>query len=121
MKQKKHCKHVKTDGQACRAWAGEGSEYCFSHDPETRREHQLATVKGGSVRQFKGELSPVVLSGPEDVCGLLAQTINELRAGEVPPQVANSIGYLAGQLTRAFETTILARKIARIELIVERN
>ena len=77
-------------------------------------------AEAASAVQVRGGLEPVPLDRPEDVCTLLATTINEVRAGAVPPAVANSIGYLAGQWTKSFETAELARKIAGLELIVQR-
>ena len=118
---KRTCTHVKDDGNPCEAVPVSGSEYCFFHDPKMREEHQQATSKGGSARQFKGGLPPVAIDKPEDVCTLLAQTINELRAGDIPPQVANSIGYLAGQYSRSYETAVLAKKLDTLAQVMGRR
>ncbi len=120
MKQRQRCQATRSDGQPCRAWARSGSRFCFFHDPAMQDDRREAAARGGAVRGFEGGLEPVPLDRPEDVCRLLAATINEVRSGAVPPAVANSIGYLAGQWTKSFETAELARKIAGLELIVQR-
>ena len=101
-KRKEKCKHIKKDGQRCRSWAVKGSELCFFHSPETREVHLAATTKGGSVRQFNGGLQPIEIKNAHDICDLLALTINEVRAGILPPQVANTIGFLSVNWLKAF-------------------
>jgi hypothetical protein len=43
------------------------------------------------------------LTRPEDVRRLLSATINEVRRGEVEPNIAAKIGYLANILLAAFK------------------
>ena len=42
------CKYLKIDGNKCKAQAIKGSEYCFFHNPATRKKHLEASKKGGT-------------------------------------------------------------------------
>jgi hypothetical protein len=115
------CTSKKENGEPCKAHAMKGSEFCFLHNPkvpeEEKREMQS---KGGSVGKITVEtpLPPLPIATPRDVMNLLADTINRTRSNEVPPQIANTVGYLSGVFLKAFETSELKDKIDALERIL---
>lgn len=112
MSEEKKCKHILLDGSQCNAWALTDKQFCFSHDPQSREAKLEAVRKGGAAKEIELEypLQLIHISTPRDVVLLLAETINEVRAGELDPKIANTIGYLAGHLTRAFEVAEVNEK-----------
>ncbi len=88
-----------------------GAEYCFVHNPAIpEEERQEARIKGGKANIVKvvNPLSEISINGSSDVVYLLTATISEVRNGNLDPRIANTIGYLAGHLLKAFE----AKKVA---------
>jgi hypothetical protein len=55
------------------------------------------------------------LASPKDVSHLLADSINQLRRGELDPRVANAVGYLSTVLLRALEQGPLEDRVAKLE------
>ncbi|MEI6438001.1 MAG: hypothetical protein WCO69_04545 [Candidatus Omnitrophota bacterium] len=110
------CSHFHEDGKQCGAFALTGKALCFSHDPESREAKLEAVVKGGQTKakRVTEPLTPVGIKVPQDVVTLLIQTIGELRSGEVDQKMATTIGFLSGQLLRAFE---FARNTHRMDII----
>jgi len=114
-----NCKYIKTDGEQCQAKAMKGSDYCFTHNPDTQIEKHLAVVKGGlNSKRIRLDLEPLSIKTPQEVSRLLEDTINKVRSGEMPPNVANSLGYLAGHTLKAIETTELQDKVVELEAVI---
>ncbi len=111
----KQCAYLKEDGSGCGAFAVDGSEFCFSHDPRSREQKALAVRKGGETTREEWRLDPVKIKGAGDAKKLLSLVIDEVRAGEIPSRAAQCIGYLAGVFLRASELTDLEVRMARIE------
>jgi len=96
-----------------------GSDYCFTHNPETKIEKHLAVVKGGlASKRVKLDLEPLSLKTPQGVAELLEDTINRVRSGEMPPKIANTIGYLAGHTLKALEVSNLDQRVEMVESII---
>ena len=96
-----------------------GSDYCFSHNPDTQIEKHLAVVKGGlNSKKVNLDLEPLSIKTPQEVSMLLEDTINGVRSGELPPNIANTIGYLAGHALKALETADLEEKIKELEAVI---
>jgi len=96
-----------------------GSDYCFTHNPETKIEKHLAVVKGGlASKRVKLDLEPLSLKTPQGVAELLEDTINRVRSGEMPPNIANTIGYLAGHTLKALEVSNLDQRVEMVESII---
>ena len=113
------CKFIKPDGEQCRARAMKGSEYCFTHNPDTQIEKHLAVVKGGlASKRVKLDLKPLSIKSPQEVGKLLEDTINGVRSGEIPPNIANTIGYLAGHALKALEASNLDQRVEIVESIL---
>jgi len=58
------------------------------------------------------------LGNAEEVASLLANSINQLRRGQLDPRVANSVGYLASVLLRALEQGSVEERLAQLEAIL---
>lgn len=96
-----------------------GSDYCFTHNPDTQEEKHLAVVKGGlNSKRIKLELEPLSIKTPQEVSVLLEDTINGVRSGEIPPNIANTIGYLSGHIIKALETEDIKDKILELEAVI---
>lgn len=124
MIQPKQCKQILENGQQCGAYAIAGSEYCFSHDPESRERHLIACKKGGSVKQIavNHELQTVEVKTPTDVIYLLNTTIQEVRDGKLDPRIANTIGYLSSHLLKAYEIANIDEKVEEVRaVLIERK
>lgn len=116
------CTFIKDNGEQCKAYAMTNSSYCFLHnpdiDPEAKRSAQIQGGKTTLIKVAEG-LPTVKVKSPQDVAVLLEQTINEVREGSLPPQVANCIGYLAGGLLKAFELGDIESRLTSIEDVIK--
>lgn len=89
------CQHTKFDGRPCHARRVTGSDFCFFHDPGKGAERERAQRAGGSksrVAALPSTAPDARLLDARDVVKLLAETINQVRRGEVDPKVANAVG-----------------------------
>jgi hypothetical protein len=113
------CQFIKDDGNQCEAMVMKDATFCFSHNPETQGAKHLAVVKGGenSKKTVLG-LEPLTIQTPKQVVSLLESTINGVRSGEVPPNIANTIGYLAGHALKALEASDLDQRLEVIESVL---
>ena len=99
------------------------SEFCFTHNPDTRELREAAVSLGGKTpKKNLNPLPPVEINSSKDVIRLLVTTINEVRSGVIDLRVANCVGYLSGHLIKAFEVGDITEKIELINsLIIERR
>jgi hypothetical protein len=92
---------------------------CVFHDPARASDGRRARRAGGLTRSAPRVLpatTPVVqLNSCKDVAGVLAESINQVRRGELDPRVANAIGYLAGLLLKAHEQVAVEDRLLKIE------
>jgi hypothetical protein len=103
-------------GNECRAAAVVGTQFCALHgDPE--RAAALGRMGGLKNRHYVDTEEVIITppSTPEDVKNLLAQAIVDVRAKRLDPRSASTITYMSSALLRAFESTDLQQRIARIE------
>jgi hypothetical protein len=112
------CEHVKPNGQRCKARAMGGGSRCWFHEPSTARDE--ARRRGGRTRNRPAPvLSPATadleLREPKDVVGLIGQSINQVRKGQLGTKEANAVGYLASVLLKALETAELLPRIEALE------
>lgn len=61
------------------------------------------------------------LGNTKDVAAFLADSINQLRRGQLDPRVANAMGYLASIHLRALEQGPVEERLAKIEAILSAN
>jgi hypothetical protein len=114
------CKHIYQDGSQCKAHCVRGREFCFSHCPETRQQKHEASVKGSRILQIgvKADLERIDIKTPSDIVRLLTVTIDEVRMGKLHPKIGNTIGFLAGQLIKAYEFSNLDQKIEKLKSVL---
>jgi hypothetical protein len=95
------------------------SDYCFTHNPKTKKERAMAVQKGGlAIRRNYEPLPPVHIENTKNITSLLVSTINDVRAGTIELRVANCIGYLAGHLIKAFEVSTIEERLVEVERVV---
>ena len=120
----KKCKYINPNTkEKCNSFALENG-YCFSHDPKKKEDKKLAVQKGGKApKRIKLKLPAVTIKTPEDVAGVLEETINLVRSGDLPvSNPANTIGFLCSHLLRAIEMTTVTDRLETIDrLILERR
>jgi len=93
-----------------------GSNYCFTHNPETQEAKHLAVVKGGlNSGRVKLGLEPLSVRTPYEAGTLLEDTLNRVRSGEMPPNIANSVGYLVTVMLKAYEASRLEQRLDALE------
>lgn len=114
------CTYKNRSNKQCGAHAMTGSEFCFSHNPETVEDKKTAVVRGGKApRRTCKPLPQMKINNIKDVSRLLVVTINEVRNGEIDIRVANCLGYLSGHLIRAYEGADIEERLAKIEQALE--
>jgi hypothetical protein len=118
---KSFCQYLKPDGGKCQARSVSGSEFCFFHDPKRTGERKAAQRSGG----LRNKLAVLPSTAPDarlqdnhDVVKLLAETINQVRRGDIDPKVANAVGYLGGLLMKALHETEIEGRLAALEAAV---
>jgi hypothetical protein len=92
------------DGEKCRARPIVGSGYCFFHDPAKAAKRAAAQSAGDQrirIAVLPATAPDARLLDAGDLVNLLADTINQVRRGEIDPRVANAIGYLGGLILKA--------------------
>lgn len=105
----------------CGAFAMNGAQFCFSHNPEMKALKLEAVRKGGKSPKKTGKemrLSVIPINSKHDVVPFLVTTINEVRSGKMDVRKANALGYIAGVLVKAFELTEMQHRIEEIEKVV---
>lgn len=116
--------HQKINGKQCGANALRGSQFCYHHDPKiSQEEKRKVQVKGGQNRKqiVSNPLDPMEIVNAGDISSLIADTINQVRVGEIDCRVANTIGYLAGVALKAFEISSIEKRLEKIEILVNAN
>ena len=118
------CKTVKEDGSRCGSFAQRGSDYCFAHDPaQTDRRLEAQAQGGRNNRAILKTLPPdapaVRIEETQDVVALLAETINQVRRGEIDPRIATVVGYLVNLMVKAKEQSELEKRVLRMEALLQ--
>ena len=112
----KACKAIKQNGEQCKAKAMNDSDYCFTHNPEMKEEKRLAVIKGGlNSGRVKLDLEPLNVRTPYEAGTLLEDTLNRVRTGEMPTNIANSVGYLVTVMLKAYEASRLEQRLDDLE------
>jgi len=120
------CRFRKKNGKSCGADAQIGKDLCVFHDPAKAEDGHRARRAGGINRsQSKTRLQPqtsdIPLRTTRDVSRLLAESINQLRRGQLDARVANAVGFLAGILLKALEQSRVEEGLNHLEAIVGCN
>ncbi|MFC1627456.1 hypothetical protein ACFL18_02810 [Patescibacteria group bacterium] len=117
------CKFIKSGGSKCQANSMRGSDYCFSHNPDTKTEKRLAVLKGGlaNKKSYLG-FEPVEVKTLEDIKSLLSKTINWVVTGQVHcNNPAGSIGFLARCFLDVYEKTEINKRLDDLEKQVKKR
>ena len=111
--------HAKTRaGKSCGAPAAEGTDRCVMH---SGRAAELGS-KGGRHRAVYRPDAVKDFAPPKtaaDLKDLLAQSIIEIRSGNLDPKLANSISYLGAGFLRALEISDLETRLLALEVRTE--
>lgn len=126
------CKATRKDGKPCQAAAQTPAGFCIHHDPDLAGKRDTWKRAGGKVgtiatlaapkawRNLEGNgdgAGAVIMAKPtpDDLVVLLADTIDEVKTGEIDPKVANAVGYLAGAIVKILQYEALEERLAAIE------
>jgi hypothetical protein len=120
------CKFRKKNGSRCGANAHSSNGLCVFHDPAKASEGRRARRAGGITRSRVAAVLPsdtpdYPLGNTKEVSAFLADSINQLRRGQLDPRVANGVGYLSSVLLRALEQGPLEERMAKIEATLAQN
>jgi len=90
------CELRKKGGERCNADAQTGKSVCVFHDPDKASDGRRARRAGGLTRSRAATVLPCdtpdhPLGNTKEVSAFLADSINQLRRGELDPRVANGI------------------------------
>src|ERR1022692_5104876 len=97
------CQFRKKNGTRCGANAHPANGLCVFHDPGRASEGRRARRAGGITRSRAATVLPSdtpdhPLGNTNEVSAFLADSINQLRRGQLDPRVANGMGYLTSVL-----------------------
>jgi hypothetical protein len=120
------CTQIKPDGERCQALAMAGKELCVFHDPAMAEKQAAGRKQGGKSRMRPSAVLPPTTADVQaktsaDVAKLLAETISQVRRGELDPRIGNAVGFLAATLLRAIEAAEvedLAAEVERLKALV---
>ena len=110
------CQKTKRDGNQCKASALTGKKFCALHS-EPGRAAELGS-KGGRRRAVFSPDKLMTFPAPKtaaDVRDLLAQSIVELRAGQLDPRIATSICCLVTEFLKCLELCTIEDVIEPLE------
>ena len=120
------CSFQKKNGKRCSADSQVGKTVCVFHDPGKAADGRRARRAGGVSRtRTKAVLPLTTLDSPlatgRDVCGLLAETINQVRKGQIDARIANTIGFLAGILLKGLDQRNIEDRLCQLESTLVRD
>ncbi len=97
------CHSLNSLKHECRAKAMRDSEYCFYHNPLTKKKLRDAAQNGGRSSIYPESLLDAIdLNSVDDITQLIVDTINRVRLvredGSMSIKTANCIGHLSGKL-----------------------
>jgi hypothetical protein len=83
--------------------------------PNFSRRYAGGITRSRQTAVLAPDTPDIVLERSEDVSGLIADSINRVRRGQLDPKVGNAIGYLATVQLRSFEQGMLEKRLAKVE------
>ena len=116
------CLGFKKAGACCRARRGEHSKFCFFHDPKQAKQRERAQRAGGLKNRpfaLPSTIPDAPLRDTRDILRLVADTINQVRRGEIDPKIANSVGYLATIFIKALDRGEFEARLKALESAVK--
>ena len=110
------CQKPKRDGSQCKASALTGKKYCALHS-DPGRAAELGS-RGGRRRTVLSPDSLKVFPAPKsaaDARDLLAQSMVEVREGQLDPRIATSICSLVAEFRRCRELCMIEETVEPLE------
>jgi hypothetical protein len=111
------CKAKKKSGERCRALAIESGLCALHADPALAAE--LGRRSGRARRRVhRSAQAEPELGSPrtaEQVRDVLGQAMSEVRARQLEPKIATTMGYLASVLLKSIEASDIAKRLAALE------
>jgi len=120
---RKRCKGMTRSGRPCTPWAMEGG-LCFFHaNPDKASElgQRGGRAKGPTADPDAAEYIARPLNTVGDVTNLLANTINDLRSGRIDSRLANTAGFLASGMLKAFQQGDIEGRLRAMEAVLSSN
>jgi hypothetical protein len=121
---RKNCEANNLNGEPCGSSTLIDSEFCFFHSPEMAEERQRASSAGGIktvLKTLPATAQSTQINNAGDILGLIAETINHVRTGQLDTRIANCVGYLSGVALKAIEQGKIEDRIEALEIIVKNN
>jgi hypothetical protein len=117
------CGHPKRSGEPCQATPTTDGKCYWHSDRVTPEERMAAAVKGGYVATRQHVLAkietPSNLATEDGARQLIEQTIDQVRSGQISPNVANAVGYLVSVGLKLAELKLSA-EVAALEAELSR-
>lgn len=119
----RRCAALRTDGEPCRAYALEGSRFCFWHSPDRAAERDAARSKGGKARHGRdigttGEVDEVELDDLSDVVVILRDTLQDTLSLENSLARSRAVAYLCNTAITALQKADLDQRLEAVEAIL---
>ena len=123
------CEAKTRSGEPCKAPALNGKRRCYHHSEEVAVERAEARHRGGVNRRRPKALTGqadagavdqrVTVADPRDVVAILERAINDTLRLETGHQRSRTLGYLCGQVLKAFELRDLAARLEAVETVLK--
>ncbi|MFI5144068.1 MAG: hypothetical protein ACHQJ4_00600 [Ignavibacteria bacterium] len=117
MKQKE-CQYIKSDSTKCTSFAMNGSDFCYRHNPDIPQEEKInASSKGGQANEqyIETPLPAIKIEKMTDVVTVLADSINQVRAGKISQKTGGTLAYMSFILLMAMDKAKSEAKQENIE------
>jgi hypothetical protein len=93
-------------------------EYCFNHSPVMQERRHDARVRGGKARSNAARAAKAFSDTPlttTELLGTLSRAVRRTEAGELEPNIANSLAGLCRAISSIRENAELEERIAALE------
>jgi hypothetical protein len=97
---------------------------CYFHaNPDKASElgKRGGRAKGPTASLGDAEYVARPLKSADDVTRLLADTINDLRSGAIDSRLANTVGFLAARMLKAFQQGEIEGRLRAMETVLSSN
>ena len=102
--------------KGCKAHPGDGSAYCYQHDPAKAKERTEARKRGGQSRSAPKTLNQTFeLQTIPQVKDMLATVTNASLRGEIDLNRARTAGYLASLILACLKDYDLEKRMEELE------
>ena len=112
------CSYIKPDNTQCTANAMHNSDYCCFHNPDIPEEEKnLIRAKGGHANEqyIETPLPPIKIEKMADVVTVLADSINQVRAGRISQKAGGTLAYMSFILLMAMDKAKAESKQDKID------